>query len=64
MTLTTALNTVVSGNPYLNNENDVEAVITALDNLRAALSGVDGVEWLQPAPGVTSRQYVNDVSSP
>ena len=62
MTITSALNTVVSGNPYLNDQDDKKAVVTALDNLRKALSGVQGLEWLQPAPGVTSQKYVDDVS--
>lgn len=63
MTITSALNTVVSGNPYLNDAEDKKAVVKALDNLRKALSGVEGLEWLQPAPGVTSQKYVDDVSA-
>lgn len=63
MTLTTALNTAVSVNPYLNNDEDVEAVIKALDNLRDALSDVEGLVWTQPPPDVSSRQYVDDVSA-
>ncbi|KAI6760392.1 hypothetical protein HG530_009252 [Fusarium avenaceum] len=61
MTITSALNTVVSDNPYLNDPEDKKAVVTALDNLRKALSGVKGLEWLQPAPGVTSQKYVDDM---
>ncbi|KLP05748.1 putative cellobiose dehydrogenase [Fusarium fujikuroi] len=61
MTITSALNTVVSGNPYLNDAEDKKAVVKALDNLRKALSGVEGLEWLQPAPGVTSQKYVDDM---
>ncbi|RGP81314.1 cellobiose dehydrogenase [Fusarium longipes] len=61
MTITSALNTVVSENPYLNDAEDKKAVVAALDNLRKALSGVQGLEWLQPAPGVTSQKYVDDM---
>lgn len=46
MTITSALNTVVFDNPYLNDLEDKKAVVTALDNLRKALSGVKGLEWL------------------
>jgi cellobiose dehydrogenase (acceptor) len=62
MTITSALNTVVGVNPYLNNNEDREAVITALDNLRDALKGVEGIEWQHPAPDQTSRDYVENVS--
>ncbi|WXC64546.1 hypothetical protein SNK03_010356 [Fusarium graminearum] len=64
MTITSALNTVVSGNPFLNDAEDKKAVVKALDNLRKALSGVKDLVWLQPAPSVSSQQYVDDVSSP
>ncbi|KAL2206933.1 hypothetical protein CC79DRAFT_1343148 [Sarocladium strictum] len=61
MTITSALNTVVGVNPYLNNNEDREAVITALDNLRDALKGVEGIEWQHPAPDQTSRDYVENM---
>lgn len=62
MTITSGLNTVVSTVPYLRNDNDIDAVIKGIENLQEALSGVEGIEWLAPAPNVTAREYVEDVS--
>ncbi|SPO04774.1 probable cellobiose dehydrogenase [Cephalotrichum gorgonifer] len=61
MTITPTLNTAVTTHPYLRDSEDVEAVIKGIENLQAALSGVEGLEWLQPAPGVTAREYVEDM---
>ncbi|QPC72185.1 hypothetical protein HYE68_002937 [Fusarium pseudograminearum] len=61
MTITSALNTVVSGNPFLNDAEDKKAVVKALENLRKALSGMKDLVWLQPAPSVSSQQYVDDM---
>lgn len=63
MTITSSLNTVVSDVPYLKDSNDIEAVIKGIDNLRTALSGVANLTWLSPAPGKSSRDYVNEVIS-
>lgn len=63
MTITSALNTVVSTNPYLNNENDEEAIIIALQNLLDSLSGVEDLEWQEPAPDVSAREYIENVGS-
>ena len=62
MTITPALNTVVSTSPYLHDKEDVEAVIKGIESLQEALSGVEGLEWAHPAPGISARQYVEDVS--
>ena len=64
MTITPGLSTVVSEAPYLRDENDVEAVIKGIENLQEALAGVEGLEFARPAPNVTARQFVEDVSSP
>ncbi|CAG9989475.1 unnamed protein product [Clonostachys byssicola] len=61
MTITSSLNTVVSDVPYLKDSNDIEAVIKGIDNLRSALSGVANLTWLSPAPGKSSRDYVNEM---
>lgn len=61
MTLTANLNTIVSDVPYLKDQEDVEAVIKGIENLQRALAGVDGLEWLHPAPNVSAREYVNDM---
>lgn len=63
MTITASLNTVVSDAPYLKNSQDVAAVVKGIDRLREALSNVEGLTWLSPAPDVSSADYVADVSS-
>lgn len=62
MTISRNLNTVVSDVPYLKDENDIEAVITGIENLQKALEGVEGLVWEQPAEGVSAREYVENVS--
>ncbi|KAG7124919.1 Cellobiose dehydrogenase like protein [Verticillium longisporum] len=61
MTITPALNTVVSTIPYLIDTNDKEAVIKGIENLQRALANVPNLKWLHPAPGTTARQYVTDM---
>lgn len=63
MTLAADLSTVVNEPPYLHDPEDIEAIITGLDNMREALSGVEGLTWLAPAANQTSREYVNAVSA-
>lgn len=60
MTITPALNTQVTDAdvPYLKNAEDIEAVITGLENLQSALSGIEGLVWEYPAEGVTAREHV------
>uniref|UniRef100_A0A8H7NMC7 Glucose-methanol-choline oxidoreductase N-terminal domain-containing protein n=1 Tax=Bionectria ochroleuca TaxID=29856 RepID=A0A8H7NMC7_BIOOC len=62
MTLASDLSTVVNEPPYLHDPEDIEAIITGLDNMREALSGVEGLTWLAPAANQTSREYVNALS--
>lgn len=62
MTLSPSLNTVVSTVPYLHNDDDVEAVITGIENLQKALEGVDGLTWLSPKEGTTAREYVENMA--
>jgi cellobiose dehydrogenase (acceptor) len=62
MTITSALNTVVSTNPYLNNKADEEAIIKALQNVLDSLSPVEGLEFQEPAPGVSAKTYIQEVS--
>lgn len=61
MTITRNLNTAVTTVPYLQDPNDVEAVIKGIENLQAALADVPGIEWQYPPPGVSAREYVEDV---
>lgn len=58
--LTMAVSTV----PYLHDKNDIAAVIKGIENLQQALSGVKNLTWVQPAPGVSATDYVNNVSNP
>lgn len=58
------LTMAVSQVPYLRDDNDIAAVIKGIENLQEALSGVQNLTWLQPAPDVTPTDYVNAVSSP
>jgi cellobiose dehydrogenase (acceptor) len=62
MTITKALTTVVSTVPYLQDKNDVAAVIQGIKNLQGALSGVKNLTWDLPAPGTTVEDFVNNVS--
>lgn len=64
MTITKALTTVVSTVPYLQDKNDVAAVIQGIKNLQAALSGVKDLTWALPAPNTTVEDFVNDVRAP
>ena len=61
MTITKGLNTEVSTAPYLRDNNDVEAVIKGIESLQEALSGVEGLEWAQPPPDMTAREFVEGV---
>ena len=62
MTITSALSTVVSTEPYLRDQGDVEVVIQGIENIRAALKGVPNLVWNFPAANQTAREYVQNVS--
>jgi cellobiose dehydrogenase (acceptor) len=62
MTITSSLNTAVSTVPYLRDQNDIEAVIKGIENLQNALKNVPGLKFVQPPPGTTARDFVNNVS--
>lgn len=61
MTITQALSTVVSTVPYLQDKNDVQAVIQGIKNLQNALKNVKGLTWALPPPGTTVEDFVNNV---
>jgi cellobiose dehydrogenase (acceptor) len=63
MTITSDLNTIVSTLPYLNDKNDVQAVIQGIKNLQAALANVKNLTWEYPTSNITVEDFVNDVSS-
>jgi len=56
------LNMVVSTVPYLHDPKDVAAVIQGIENLQAALSRVKNLTWVDPPPGTSATDYVNNVS--
>lgn len=62
MTITSDLSTIVSTLPYLNDKNDVLAVIQGIKNLQAALSNVKNLTWEYPTASETVENFVNNVS--
>lgn len=63
MTITPALDTVVTTPPYLHDDFDKQAVIQGIKNLQAALSGIKNLTWIVPSPNQTVEDFVNTVSS-
>ncbi|KAI0427264.1 fungal cellulose binding domain-containing protein [Xylaria sp. FL1042] len=61
MTITKSLSTVVSTLPYLQDKNDVLAVIQGIKNLQSALKNVANLTWLLPSANTTVEDYVNDM---
>jgi cellobiose dehydrogenase (acceptor) len=61
MTISRALSTVVSTVPYLQNKDDIEAVIKGIENIQNALKSVPDLTWHYPAPGQSARDYVNQM---
>ncbi|KAI1373926.1 carbohydrate-binding module family 1 protein [Hypoxylon crocopeplum] len=59
MTITKALTTVVSTLPYLQDENDVKAVIQGIRNLQAALANIEGLTWTYPPSNITVDDFVS-----
>lgn len=63
MTITPALDTVVTTPPYLHDEQDKQAVITGIKNLQAALSGIPSLAWIVPNPNQTVEDFVNKMDT-
>jgi cellobiose dehydrogenase (acceptor) len=61
MTITPALDTVVTTAPYLHDENDKLAVIQGIKNLKAALSGIPNLQWIVPSANQSVEDFVNTV---
>lgn len=61
MTITKALTTVVSTLPYLQDKNDVQAVIQGIKNLQAALANVENLTWTYPPSNTTVEDFVNNM---
>ncbi|KAF3022035.1 hypothetical protein E8E14_012745 [Neopestalotiopsis sp. 37M] len=61
MTITSSLSTVVSTLPYLNDANDVAAVIQGIKNLKAALANVANLTWEYPTADESVEDFVNNM---
>ncbi|KAK9425521.1 putative Fungal cellulose binding domain-containing protein [Seiridium unicorne] len=61
MTITSGLSTIVSTLPYLNDENDVQAVIQGIKNLQAALANVQNLTWEYPTADESVEDFVNNM---
>jgi cellobiose dehydrogenase (acceptor) len=64
LTINSQLKTVVSTSPYLNDNNDVLAVVQGVQNLRDAISKTSGVSFLKPSSSQSSTAFVNSVIKP
>lgn len=60
-TITSGLSMVVSTLPYLNDKNDVAAVIQGIKNLQASLKSVANLTWTYPDPSVSVEDFVNNM---
>lgn len=60
-TISSTLNMAVSTQPFFHDEGDKEAVIKGMESLQAALSGIDGLEWIRPLSNQTAEDYVNSL---
>ncbi|KAL4944374.1 hypothetical protein BDV06DRAFT_233379 [Aspergillus oleicola] len=59
LTINSALNTVVSTLPWLQDDNDTDAVIQGLTRLHDSLSHIQGLTFAYPTPNVTIESFVN-----
>ncbi|KAH7135211.1 hypothetical protein B0J11DRAFT_155028 [Dendryphion nanum] len=55
------LNIFVSKQPYLQTQEDLDAVITSIKSLQKAFSSLPGIVWEVPAPNVTVEAYVKSL---
>ncbi|KAF2269322.1 cellobiose dehydrogenase-like protein [Lojkania enalia] len=56
-----ALNMFVSTPPYLQDKEDLAAVITSIKHLQQVISKVPGIVWEVPAANVTVEDFVNSI---
>ncbi|KAI5860128.1 hypothetical protein GGS23DRAFT_250254 [Durotheca rogersii] len=61
MTINAGLGTVVSTPPYLRDENDKEAVIQGIENVRKALGATKDLVFRLPTQNQTTREYVERI---
>jgi len=60
-TITSSLSMTVSTLPYLQNANDLAAVITGIEHIQTALASVKNLTWLVPDPGISATEYVTNL---
>ncbi|KAI7785464.1 carbohydrate-binding module family 1 protein [Diaporthe eres] len=60
-TITSGLSMVVSTLPYLQDKNDVAAVIQGIKNLQASLKSVANLTWTYPDPSTSVEDFVNNM---
>lgn len=60
-TISSTLSMSVSTQPFFHNDGDKEAVIQGIKNIQAALSGVEGLEWIRPLGNQTAEDYVDSL---
>jgi cellobiose dehydrogenase (acceptor) len=64
MTITRRLDTLVAEHPYLHDQNDVDAVVTGINNMRDALKGISNLTWVSPPSNMSATDYVKSVRRP
>lgn len=60
-TITGSLGMTVSTQPFFHNDGDREAVIQGIENMQAALSNIEGLEWVVPAANQSAADYVDSL---
>lgn len=60
-TITSGLNMVVSTLPYLQDADDIAAVVQGIKNLQSSLASVKGLTWTYPAANTTAEDFVDDM---
>ncbi|CUS12879.1 unnamed protein product [Tuber aestivum] len=64
MTIFPNLDMAITGNPFLTDASDTEAVILGVQSFLDAASTDDSITILHPAPGLTATEYVNTYNGP
>lgn len=60
-TITGALSMTVSTQPFFHDAGDREAVVQGIKNMRAALAGVEGLQWVRPPANQSAEDYVDSL---
>lgn len=60
-TISSGLSMSVSTQPFFHDDGDKQAVIQGIKNMRAALSSIEGLEWVVPLANQTAEDYVESL---